>query len=201
MNTIVEQMKIMIDQLEKKQEEFKKVCEEELREKIYNEVLEQQDMVQEEKPKEISINDLLDAFRKNEDFRDIMIKEIFKDYSTEQQLKKIDLVRSNIKACIIKDGKKVISSGESRYARIFVDVMKAIKSHTEIANNCSANFSSDKQDKGVKGYRYVDGLELAYQGKDSNGTLQDIIQLVKYKKYTMYLEIELQDGRRVYFKN
>jgi hypothetical protein len=121
-------------------------------------------------------------------------------YITEDKLMMTSVSYSTILKCNIKDVEgNIISNGETKYHHILLDIFKKMDRST-IANYSSFNVKPTDE-KGVHGYYWVDDLELSIQHRCANATLKEIIRMIKYKKYTIKISIQLKADEIIHFKN
>ena len=121
-------------------------------------------------------------------------------YITEDKLMMTSVAYSTILKCNIKDVEgNIISNGETKYHHILLDIFKKMDRST-IANYSSFNVKPTDE-KSVHGYYWVDDLELSIQHRCANATLKEIIHMVKYKKYTIKISIQLKADEIIHFKN
>ncbi len=52
-----------------------------------------------------------------------------------------------------------------------------------------------------KGYSWCSDINMSFQSKDAKSTLREIINMIKYNKYTINIIIKLENGQIVYYKN
>ena len=55
-------------------------------------------------------------------------------------------------------------------------------------------------EKGLNGYNWDDTIKLSIQSKDSNGTMKEIIKMIKINSYNFVIHIKLEDGAEIKFK-
>tara|TARA_A100001011_G_C14306209_1_gene843253 strand:+ start:2586 stop:2825 length:240 start_codon:yes stop_codon:yes gene_type:complete len=55
-------------------------------------------------------------------------------------------------------------------------------------------------ENGEKGYNWCDDIRMSFQSKSAEGTLKEIVNMVKVNKLTIDLSIKLETGRIVHFK-
>ena len=120
-----------------------------------------------------------------------------KQYMTENELNMTQITHSAIKECIIKKEEATISTNTS-YRSVLVDIWKSMPTQ-QILQTTTFNFKLTNEN-GEKGYRWCDGICMSFQNKDANGTLTEIINMVKVNKFTIELSIKLETGRIVHFK-
>jgi hypothetical protein len=69
----------------------------------------------------------------------------------------------------------------------------------KILQTTTFNFKLTHED-GKKGYKWRSDINMSFQNKNAQGTLKEIINMIKVNKYTIKLSIKLETGRIIYFK-
>ena len=118
-------------------------------------------------------------------------------FITEDELYKISLGKSNITSCIVKKGDDIISSSQ-KYRTILNDIWKTMPTQL-ILQNTTFNMKLTDE-KGLNGYNWDDTIKLSIQSKDSNGTMKEIIKMLKINNYNIVIHIKLEDGAEIKFK-
>ena len=116
---------------------------------------------------------------------------------TENELNMTNITNSKIEECIIKKEEAYISTNKY-YRSVLVDIWKDMPTQ-KILQTTTFNFILTKED-GVKGYKWCDDIHMSFQNKDAEGTLKEIINMVKVNKLTFEISIKLETGRIVHFK-
>ena len=70
----------------------------------------------------------------------------------------------------------------------------------KILQTTTFNFKLTNEN-GEKGYKWCDDINMSFQDKDANGTLKEILNMIKVNKLTIKLSIKLETGRIVHLKN
>ena len=120
-----------------------------------------------------------------------------KQYMTENELNITDITKSMIKECLIKKEEETISIKTS-YRSVLVDIWKSMPTQ-KILQTTQFNFKLTNEN-GVKGYIWCDDIHMSFQSKNSRGTLNKILNMIKVNKLTIKLSIKLETGRIVHLK-
>ena len=118
-------------------------------------------------------------------------------FLTEDELDKTNLVKSSIISCIVKNGAVIISSTQ-KYRTILNDIWMNMPTQL-ILQNTTFNMKLTDE-KGLNGYNWDSILKLSIQNKDSNGTMKEIIKMIKINNYNIFIHIKLEDGSEIKFK-
>ena len=129
---------------------------------------------------------------------DLILTPIY-NYISIDVLLDLNLTNSKINYCIITDIEEEIISNSNRYFRILIDIYKSL-SASFILQNTTFNIKLTNED-GNKGYKWCPEINMSVQGKDSNGTLKEIIKMITLNNYKINIEIELADGTKNNYKN
>lgn len=124
-------------------------------------------------------------------------------YLSNQDMETITLTHSKIINCYIYDecnldGKNELITNESNYRKILIDVWKHIPT-SKIIQNTTMNIKLGEHK--TKGYNYVDNLKFSFQQKDSLGTFKEICKMVNLNNFTIDIQIRLQNGKEIGYKN
>jgi len=125
-------------------------------------------------------------------------------YLSDQEFEKIylsklnNLSKSNITKCDIRDDLIIISQGKTKYRRILIDVWKSMEKKV-ILDKSKYNFKHTDE-KGERGYTWSQELGMSFRDKDSNGTMKEIINMVKLNNFTIDIEIQLENKEKIYYK-
>lgn len=112
------------------------------------------------------------------------------------------LTHSKIIKCSITYKDKVIYNTDNTnisFRNILVSIYKQMSIST-IFKNTTFNFKLTNEN-GKNGYSWCKELGFSIQGKDSNETMKEIINMVKINKYNINISIKLSDDTIVNFKN
>ena len=118
-------------------------------------------------------------------------------YITESDLNIITITHSIIEECLVKKGEEIISNAKT-YRSILIDIWKSMPVQ-KILQNTTFNFKLTNEN-GEKGYNWCSDINMSFQNKDANGTLKEIVNIIKVNKYTIKLLIKLETSRIIYFK-
>jgi hypothetical protein len=129
-------------------------------------------------------------------------------YLSNQDIETISLTHSKIINCYIYDecsleGKNELITNELitnelNYRKILIDVWKHMAT-SKIIQNTTMNIKLGEHK--TKGYNYVDNLKFSFQQKDSLGTFKEICKMVNLNNYTIDIQIRLQNGKEIGYKN
>jgi len=53
----------------------------------------------------------------------------------------------------------------------------------------------------TKGFNYIEELQISFQGRDSNGTMKDILTLIEANGYLINITIKLENNTFIYYEN
>jgi hypothetical protein len=120
-----------------------------------------------------------------------------KQYMTENELNITQFTHSTIEECLIKKKEETISTN-TKYRSVLVDIWKSMPTQ-RILQTTTFNLKLTNEN-GEKGYNWCDDIHMSFQSKDANGTLKEILNMVKVNKLTVNLSIKLETGRIVHFK-
>lgn len=123
-----------------------------------------------------------------------------KQYITENELNMTQITYSKIEKCIIKKkGVNILTNNKSySYRSVLLDVWKSIPTQI-IIENTTFNIKLTKE-TGINGFNWCDDIKMSIQNKNAEGTLKEIVNMVKVNKLTIDLSIKLKTGRIVNFK-
>ena len=113
---------------------------------------------------------------------------------TDDELNIISLTHSNIIKTIIMNNEELISN-KNKYNSILIDIYKSMPTQ-KILQNTNMNIKLTDEN-GKKGYIFYPELNLSIQGKDANGTLKEIINLVKINNYKFDIYIRLETNELI----
>ena len=122
-----------------------------------------------------------------------------KQYMQEDELGATEFKYSTIEECLIKKGEQTIST-KKKYRSVLDDIWKTMhRQKIKIFGNTTFNVKSTNE-HGVNGSKWCDDIQLSVQDRNADGTLKEIIHMVKLNKMTMEMSIELNTGRIVHIK-
>jgi len=70
-----------------------------------------------------------------------------------------------------------------------------------ILQNTTFNISLKEDFEGTKGYKWFSEIGLSVQRKDANGTLKEIMNMIRINKFKIDIGIKLSNGVDIYYKN
>lgn len=105
-----------------------------------------------------------------------------------------DYTKSVIKTCYIENKKYDYSSYNSIIKHLF-----KLSDADFIKNKSTLNIVSGK--KTDKGYKYLEELDISYQGVSTNKAIQEIVSLTKLTSTPIKLVIELANKKLVTYEN
>ena len=120
-----------------------------------------------------------------------------KIYLSETELYNQNLGNSRICSNIITSNGKPISE-KKKYQSALIDMWKEM-SPQKILQNTTFNFKLTNEN-GTNGYRWCSKINMSFQNKDSNGTMREIIKMVKLNNFKMEISIILENKKQIYFK-
>ena len=117
---------------------------------------------------------------------------------TEEELSMTSLTKSKITSCSIVDNNDKVISKKKQYQPILTEIWKSMPSQ-KILQNTTFNFKLGDE-KGEKGYNWNEKINMSYQGKDSNGSMREIIHMCKLNNYKIDISIKLENNKNINFK-
>ena len=108
------------------------------------------------------------------------------------------ITHSTIIECLVKKEQEYISTTNKSYRSILIDIWKYMPTQ-KILQTTTFNFKLSKEN-GEKGYKWCSDINMSFQNKDANGTLKEIINMIKVNNMTINLCIKLDTGKILYFK-
>ena len=120
-----------------------------------------------------------------------------KVYLTENEINNINIKKSKIQECLIKNNNVTIST-KTNYRSILNDIWKSMPTQ-KILQHTTFNVKLTNEN-GEKGYTWNSDINMSFQGKDSNGTMKEIINMVKLNNYTLSICIKLETERIIHYK-
>jgi hypothetical protein len=119
------------------------------------------------------------------------------DYITDDELidDEINYTSSSIEECKVVNKEGVLVSDNKKFRGILVDIWKTMEKQ-EILENTTFKFKNGNK-RGVKGYNWLEEINMSFQNRDANATLKEIIYFVKINNYAIDLSITLRTGETV----
>ena len=109
----------------------------------------------------------------------------------ETELLSKEFNNSKINYCIIKDNNDdIVSNDKNKWFLILKDIYKSSPTST-ILQNTTFNIKLTNEN-GNKGYELCPEVNMSIQRKDANGTLKEIIKMIKINNYKIDIVIKLQ---------
>jgi hypothetical protein len=116
----------------------------------------------------------------------------------ETELLSKEFNNSKINYCIIKDNNDdIISNDKNKWFPILKDIYISLAAST-ILQNTTFNIKLTNEN-GNKGYEYCPEVNMSIQRKDANGTLREIIKMIKINNYKIDIVIKLQSNDLIKF--
>ena len=116
--------------------------------------------------------------------------------SDEPEPEDIDFTSSTIEGCIIVNKEGDIVSDNKSFRGILIDIWKTMEKE-EIKETSTFTFKSGNK-RGLKGYNWCEAINMSFQNKDSNKSLNEIRKMVEVNNLTIDLSIKLRTGEIVH---
>lgn len=116
--------------------------------------------------------------------------------SDEPESEDIDFTSSTIEGCIIVNKEGDIVSDNKSFRGILIDIWKTMEKE-EIKETSTFTFKSGNK-RGLKGYNWCEAINMSFQNKDSNKSLNEIRKMVEVNNLTIDLSIKLRTGEIVH---
>jgi hypothetical protein len=113
----------------------------------------------------------------------------------ETELISKELNNSKINYCIIKDNDDIISNDKNKWFPILKDIYISMAAST-ILQNTTFNIKLTNEN-GNKGYDWCPEIYMSIQKKDANGTLKEIIKMIKINNYKIDIGIKLSSNEMI----
>jgi len=120
-----------------------------------------------------------------------------KSYIEEFEFMRLSFKGSTILNCLIKDNECLISD-KKKYRQILVDIWKSMPTQ-KILQNTNFNFKLTDE-KGEKGFKWCNEINMSFQGKDASGSIKEIINMIHLNKYKIDISIKSGEGNVYHFK-
>ena len=105
--------------------------------------------------------------------------------------------KSEIIYCSIKNRNKVITE-KIKYQAIIVEIWKSMLLQ-DVLKHTTYNIKTSKEEK--RNYMFNKDMQIYFQSKDSNGAIKEIINLVKINNFKINIQIKLQNGEIINYRN
>ena len=116
--------------------------------------------------------------------------------SDEPVSEDIDFTSSTIEGCIIVNKEGDIVSDNKSFRGILIDIWKTMEKE-EIKETSTFTFKSGNK-RGLKGYNWCEAINMSFQNKDSNKSLNEIRKMVEVNNLTIDMSIKLRTGEIVH---
>lgn len=116
--------------------------------------------------------------------------------SDEPESEDIDFTSSTIEGCIIVNKEGDIVSDNKSFRGILIDIWKTMEKE-EIKETSTFTFKSGNK-RGLKGYNWCEAINMSFQNKDSNKSLNEIRKMVEVNNLKIDLSIKLRTGEIVH---
>ena len=118
------------------------------------------------------------------------------EYLSKDEILEKDLSKSSIINCKVINNFINISN-KKKYISILRDIWKTM-GQQQILDNSTFNLS--REQIYTRGFTWNNDIRLSYRSRDSKLTLKEIIQMTEVKNYGLKLNIKLNTGEIIYFK-
>ena len=115
---------------------------------------------------------------------------------SEDESDDIDFTSSTIEGCIIVNKEGDIVSDNKSFRGILIDIWKTMEKE-EIKETSTFTFKSGNK-RGLKGYNWCEAINMSFQNKDSNKSLNEIRKMVEVNNLTIDMSIKLRTGEIVH---
>jgi nitrogen fixation-related uncharacterized protein len=115
---------------------------------------------------------------------------------SEDEPEDIDFTSSTIEGCIIVNKEGDIVSDNKSFRGILIDIWKTMEKE-EIKETSTFTFKSGNK-RGLKGYNWCEAINMSFQNKDSNKSLNEIRKMVEVNNLTIDMSIKLRTGEIVH---
>mgnify|MGYP006413140217 CR=1 FL=1 len=120
------------------------------------------------------------------------------DYIDEDDLKFIDLTKSNIIDCKVCYKNNNLITNKTKYMDILIEIWK-LYNITEIIQKTNFDISL-KNENGYTCYIFNKILGFSYIKKNENIIFKEIINFIKFNNYTIHAKIKLNNNKIIFFK-
>jgi len=122
--------------------------------------------------------------------------ELSDEPESEDEPEDIDFTSSTIEGCIIVNKEGDIVSDNKSFRGILIDIWKTMEKEV-IKETSTFKFKSGNK-RGLKGYNWCEAINMSFQNKDSNKSLNEIRKMVEVNNLTIDLSITLRTGEIVH---
>jgi len=120
------------------------------------------------------------------------------DYINEDDLKFINLVKSNIIDCRVSYKNNNLITNKTNYMDILIEIWK-LYNFAEFIQKTNFQISI-KNENGTKGYIYEPLLNFSFIKENENIIFKEIINFIKFNDYTIHTKIKLNNNKIIFFK-
>jgi hypothetical protein len=120
-----------------------------------------------------------------------------KSYIEQFEFMRLSFKGSTILNCSVKGNESVVSD-KKKYRQILVDIWKSMPTQL-ILQNTSFNFKLTDE-KGEKGFKWCNEINMSFLGKDASGSIKEIINMIHLNKYKIDISIKSGEGMVYHFK-
>lgn len=126
----------------------------------------------------------------------IFLEKIELEYFSDLRFKEIknyDFISSKIVACHISNKENhIISDNKIQFNKILIDIWKTID--RDILINISTFKFKTTDEQGTKGFNWCEPINLSFQSNNANGSMREILHIVKSKNYKLRMSIKLKNS-------
>lgn len=124
---------------------------------------------------------------------------IKKKYDSIDEINKIDFIKSTIINCKIHNDNEIISD-KLNYTPILSDIYDNVDKEyllSKYNNRISFDFKTLQK---KKDFKWNDVHKFSWRTRNANGSLKEIIEICMEKKYSVLLEIKLENNKLINYK-
>jgi len=118
-------------------------------------------------------------------------------FLTEDEILLVNLIKSKIKKCCVKKD-EILISNKMKYRSVLIDIWKTLEVQ-KILNTTLFNVKTQQDNK--NGFSWLSDLGISFQSKDANSTFKEILNQINENQLSIFIEIELEDGQIIKYKN
>ncbi len=129
-------------------------------------------------------------------------------YISEEKLKKLNFTHSEIQKCEIRNRNGDLISENTTYRGICRDIWDSMESTKKIKKHTTFNHKNliEQKEPIGNGFKWCKEAGLYIQDKNANGTILEILNMVKVQRYTIEISIQLKDSdkkdiEKIYYKH
>jgi len=125
-----------------------------------------------------------------------LVLTLIRKYLKKEELFRIDLTKSKILFCTIKDYNDKIISTSNSYMSILIDIYKYLP-HQYILQNTTFNIKLTNE---YGDYVYYPEINMSIQHKNANETIKEIINMIVMNTYSLDIRFKLETGEIVNYQ-